>query len=107
MTRCDDVMQCNMAWRHNGTKQRGNASSKIQHGNTATKQPTKQVDMERGKDTTMRGEEDATRGEQRWQIIFFWIHIVFLGGRLCRITFNIGIDSARTHLSTTYPDSKK
>ena len=74
---------------------------------TPMQQPTEQVDMERGKDATTRGEDDATRGEQRLWRYFFWIHIVFRRGLLCRITFNVGIDSARTYLSTRYPNSKK
>ena len=61
---------------------------------TTMQQPTEQVDTERGKDAMTRGKDDATRGDERRRRYFFFIHSHhFQGGeRLCKITFNVGID---------------
>jgi hypothetical protein len=76
-------------WRGDASKQ-CNRTTKMTRHSTTMQQPTKQADTERGKDVTTRGNDNATRGDDSRRRYFFY-HFQG-GGRLCRITFNLGID---------------
>ncbi len=92
-TRHDDATQCNVMWRHDGTTQRDNTNDKTQHENTTTNQTSRHSKRQRHDNKRRRRYYERGAGGGDGFTSFCVL-------RLCRITFNIGIDSACTYLST-------
>ena len=86
MTHCDDetwwcnATQHDVAMQWNDATEQCNGTTQTTRHSTTMQQPTKQVDMARGKDATMRGEDNTTRGEQRRRRYFFGFTSFLRGG---------------------------